>query len=272
MNRQIDPALARVLAHWVDGVRRRAQPVAIALLVATLSLAIYTVASLGINSDNLSLLPPDLPSRASHNEFIRHFPNLEDALFVVVDAETPELARSAAAALTERMNAEPEYFYEAYLPGGGDFFDHNGLLYRSPDELDEFADAMARMQPLVASLEAGRQPGPYGRARAVSAWTISFRMMRSTEQWVMVLDRVGDATVAIYHEYPLAISWEEVLLEGSALEVSTRRTIVVHPVLDFRAHPAWQKTHPTRSRHSNRTRLLARARRAGPNHRQSCPQ
>ena len=41
------------------------------------------------------------------------------------------------------------------------------------------------------------------------------------------------ATVTIYDEYPIAVSWEDVLLRGSALDVGTRRVLVAHPILDF---------------------------------------
>ncbi|MEO2236689.1 MAG: orotidine 5'-phosphate decarboxylase / HUMPS family protein, partial [Candidatus Poseidoniia archaeon] len=38
-------------------------------------------------------------------------------------------------------------------PGGGEFFERNGLLYQGVDELDAFADQMARIQPLLTQLE-----------------------------------------------------------------------------------------------------------------------
>ena len=53
------------------------------------------------------------------------------------------------------------------------------------------------------------------------------------QDWPAVLDRVGDATVNVYAEYPIAISWEEILLRGSALDMSTRRVVIVHAVLEF---------------------------------------
>ena len=52
-------------------------------------------------------------------------------------------------------------------------------------------------------------------------------------EWSMILDRVGRATVTIYDEFPVAISWEEVLLRGSSIEVATRRVVIAHPILDF---------------------------------------
>ena len=228
----IDDFLARWLSRWVDAVRERARSVAIAILVTTAGLAVYTFLALGINSDNLALLSENLPSRKAHLEFIRHFPNLEEALFIVVDAETPELAREGADALVERLSQETGYLTDVYLPGGGDFFERNGLLYRSPEDLDVFADQMAAIQPLLAELEL--DPSIASMAEIVQIGLDEREEgADAAGQWSMVLDRVSDATVAIYEEFPLAISWEELLLRGSAIETSTRRTIVAHPILDY---------------------------------------
>ncbi len=143
MKKTLDSFLAKILIHWVDGVRRHARLVVASLAAVTVALAIYTGLCLGINSDNVSLVPDTLPSRQAHENFIRHFPNLEEAIFVVVDARTPELAREAADRLLERLKNEPDTITRAYQPGSGEFFQHNGLLYRSVDELDDFADDWA---------------------------------------------------------------------------------------------------------------------------------
>ena len=42
-----------------------------------------------------------------------------------------------------------------------------------------------------------------------------------------------DAPVPNDEDSPLAISWEELLLEGSSMDISPRRSIVAHPVLDY---------------------------------------
>lgn len=51
--------------------------------------------------------------------------------------------------------------------------------------------------------------------------------------WSDRLARISRASVEIYEEHPVGISWEEMMVRGSAIEVQTRRVIVAHPVLDF---------------------------------------
>jgi hopanoid biosynthesis associated RND transporter like protein HpnN len=232
MKNRIDEVLARGLTRWVDGVRVRARAIVWGISVLTAVLAVYTLFNLGINSDNVRLVPDDLPSRQAHDAFIAHFPNLEEAMFVVIDAETPELAREAAADLAEALSHETDVLTEVYLPGAGAFFDRNGLLYRDLDELDDFADQMARIQPLITELEA--DPSIAHMASIVQEGLEAVSPGEpDAEDWRLVLDRLSEATVRAWDEYPVAVSWEEVLLRGSALDVSRRRAIVVHPVLEY---------------------------------------
>jgi hopanoid biosynthesis associated RND transporter like protein HpnN len=232
MKKQIDSALAKALTRWVDWVDSRPRTVAIAILALTVVLGIYTALNLGINSDNLSLIPANLPSRQAHEKFIQHFPNLEEAIFVVIDARTPELAREAATMLSDQLQGQPDAITEAYLPGGGDFFERNGLLYRSPEELDDFADEMARIQPLIGELEADLS---LAHMATILRDGLDERDPADddADQWVGVLDRVSEATLAAWDKYPVPVSWESVLLQGSSLDLSTRRVVVVHPVLDY---------------------------------------
>lgn len=228
----MDEVVGRALHAWIARLHAQATAVVWGLLVLTLLLGVYAVQNLGVNSDNLALLSPDLPSRRNHAEFSRHFPNLENALLVVIDGDTPELAREGADKLVAALRDDSRRFEDVYLPGGGGFFERNGLLYRSLDELDEFADQITAIQPVIAELE--REASVANLARLVETGLESLEDGSSdAENWPAVLDRVGDATVGVFTEYPIAISWEEVLLEGSAIDMTTRRVVIVHAVLEF---------------------------------------
>ena len=206
--------------------------VVVATGMTTLVLAFYAATHLGINSDNVGLISEDLASRRNHEAFAALFPNLEHALLIVVEGETPELARDAADGLTAGLRSRPDAFTDAYIPGGGSFFERAGLLYRSVEELEEFADQMARVQPMLAELE---------RDSSIANFTALIQQgldaigdeSDEADQWVKVLDQIGQATVEVYNEYPLAVSWQDMLVQGSSLETRNRRVIVAHPVLDF---------------------------------------
>lgn len=233
MQERIDAYLALRMVWWVSIVMRHARSFAGLILITTIALLGYTIENLRINSDNVSLISEDLPARINHEEFTRQFPNLENALFVVVDGDTPELSRHAADKLAHRMRRRPEFFTDVYTPGGGGFFERNGLLYQTPEQLDEFADQMARVQPLIATLEADSS-----LANMTKLITQGLEAARDegigAENWPAVLERFGTATLGVFTEFPVAISWEEMLLQGSSIESVSRRVLVVHPVLDFK--------------------------------------
>ena len=232
---RLDAWLGVRLAGWVDGVRERARLVLVCCLLATVVLAVYAGFHLRINSDNLALLSEDIPARRNHAAFAAVFPNLESALFVVVDGKTPELARDAAETLEARLGADPETFPSVYRPGGGEFFGRHGLLYRSVDDLEEFSDRLAGLQPVLATLE--RDPSIASLSKLVRRGLTTLAGDADdgdrAREWSDVLDRVSDATVDVYREYPVAISWNEVLARGSSLETATRHVLIVHAALDF---------------------------------------
>ena len=236
MKQWFETVSARLLSRWIDEARRKSGWVIGLCGMLTLGAALYAAFFLGINSDNVRLVSEDLPSRKNHEAFARVFPNLDNALLIVVDGETPELARDGAAALLARLLEDTHHIDKAYMAGGGDFFEKHGLLYRSPDDLDAFADQMARLQPLLAALES--DPSLERLASLVEAGLDEARSENASpliqpEEWAVILDSIGEATVSVYTEFPLALSWEELLLRGSAVEVAHRQVIVVHPILDF---------------------------------------
>ena len=232
MKDRIDAFLEVRVERWVDAVQGRASLVSWLSVALTVVCLVYAALTLGINSDNVRMLADSLPSKIAYTEFSKHFPNLDDALLIVVDGESTERTREAAEALTEALAAHDETFTNVYVPGGGSFFERNGLLYREIDELDEFADQMATLQPVLAQLES--DPSIQSLASIIRLGLAAVRSEGGAEdEWQAILDRVGDATVTIFDEYPVAVSWEEVLIRGSSIEVLKRRVIVAHPILDF---------------------------------------
>jgi len=220
------------LQRWLQFIAARPTTISTVGVVMTLAFFVYAFLFLGINADNLSLVSKSLTSRQNHAAFSALFPNLEEAMLVVVDGETPALAREATDALAAELESMGDTFRDVYVPGGGKFFEEHALLYRTTEELDEFADQLAALQPVLASLES--DPSLVQLAELVR---LGFEANEDSgvdpSQWTALLDEVGNATVTVYEEAPVRISWETMLLAGSDLEIPTRRVIVVDPHLDY---------------------------------------
>ena len=234
MNDFVERWLGRVVARCVGVAHSRAWTIIAITAVLTGVFGFYIAQNVGVNSDLVQNMAGHLPARQNFDAFTKLFPNLENAMLVVVDGDTPELARDATRRLEQQMRSRPEAFEDVYETGASDFFEVHGLLYRSVDELDLFADQMARLQPLLAELE--RDPGIETLTRSISDGLDALREGEGDidpAEWARILDSLSHATIEVYNEFPLAVSWEEMMLADSAIETSVRRVLVVHPILDF---------------------------------------
>ena len=106
---------SRLLVAWVDGVQRRAGVVLCATGVLTLAVIAYSVVTLGVNTHHTAILSDELPFWKHYHEFADVFPILDEALLVVIDAETASEARDAARTLAERLAEQPERYRDVYI-------------------------------------------------------------------------------------------------------------------------------------------------------------
>jgi hopanoid biosynthesis associated RND transporter like protein HpnN len=227
---------------WVSGVLVRATAwalgharlVMLASLLVTLVAGTYAARDLGFNLDPNDLFADDLPFQRMVAVFEEEFPVLTNTLIIVVDGDTPEATRAGADAMVERLRARPELFTEVFLPGEEPFFEIYGLLYNDIDDLDTFATQMAQLQPVIGALS--REPTLASLTRVIerglSEWDED-GSRDNEDRWRSVLDHFRQATISVYAEVPVSVSWESVLLEGSPLDPTLRRVIVAFPVLAF---------------------------------------
>jgi hopanoid biosynthesis associated RND transporter like protein HpnN len=185
-----------------------------------------------VNADPQALLDADLPFQQLDREFARHFPVLSNALLVVVDGESGVQARSAATELAERLRSRRDRFTEVYVPGSGPFFERNALLYRTPAELEDFSDQLARVQPILAELSVAPNLPTLSRVLG-HGLDAAATDPEAAAQLAGVFEHLGRAALSVYAERPLFVSWEGALLAGSSFDPSKRAVLVAHPVLDY---------------------------------------
>lgn len=220
------------LGDWVEFVARNPGRVLAVEVVLTLIAAVFTLLQLGVNADNKRLLSPDLPFQKHAAAFQEHFSSLDDAILIVVDGRTPEVAREAARTLAAELADEPAYFHDVLVPGGDPFFEKNGLLLLPIEELEELSDGLARMQPVIADLT---RDGSLANLTRLLRRGLSEAGPEERERFAPVFDRLGEATTRVYEEFPVEVSWEALMLQGSAIDPGARQVIIAEPVLDFGA-------------------------------------
>ena len=232
MPRYDDDAVSRALARWV-GFSIRHGPAVVGLIALLSALSCFAAYRwLGFNVDPNDLFSDDLRFQRMIREFEAHFPELTDSLLIVVDGEGAEPVREASDRLAALLSQRGDAFSAVYFPGEEDFFEAHGLLYQSVDDLDDLTERLASLQPLIAAIS--RDP-----TLATLAWVVETgleqvpREGEQVERMRAVLDHFRRATVNVYSEFPLRVSWEGALLGGTPFDPSTRRVIVAAPILDF---------------------------------------
>ena len=229
---RLERRLAGAIAAWMDGARRRAALVLAAAALASVLLALWTVQNLGIDTRHTALLDDDLPFWRHYNAFAEVFPILDEALLVVIDADTAGLARAAASRLAESLAQQPERFADVYVPGGDPFFEREALLYLSVEELDELANDLANVQPMLA--EIARDSSLANLARVIQDGIV---LAREEPDLPMNLsaafDSISRAAESVLEGRARAISWTEVLLSSDLPGESARRLVVLEPVFDY---------------------------------------
>jgi hopanoid biosynthesis associated RND transporter like protein HpnN len=223
--------LGRLLCRWVELCQAHARSTVALLSIATVALGFYASSNLGFNADPNALFSKDLRFQKMIVEFSRYFPVLTDSLLIVVDGATPEATRDAQLALADALSVRTDRFHRVFLPGEERFFERTGLLYGSVEDIEDFADSMVLMQPLVGELSVSPTLPTLARVIRLGLEEADTGGV-DAERWQRVLDGFRGATVSAFDEYPVAVSWESVLLADSGLDSTMLRVIVADPILD----------------------------------------
>jgi hopanoid biosynthesis associated RND transporter like protein HpnN len=227
-----DRWLARLLSRLVERAQRRAGLTVVLTLVLTGVLGVYANRNIGFNADPNSLFSADLRFQHAIRRFSRYFPVLTNSLLIVVEGETPEQTREAAKTLLVALADDTTVFHRAFQPGEDLFFELHGLLYGTVEEVDDFADHMALLQPVLGQLAADLSVPTLA---SVVETGLEHKGASEThaEGWEMVLTHLRSATDAAREGDSTALSWERVLITGSGFEPMNRSLLVADPILDF---------------------------------------
>jgi hypothetical protein len=129
--------------------QHRWQVVAVGIFLAAAA-ATYDVARFSITTDTESLISQDLPWHQRQSVFSKAFP--QKGILVVVTAATPENAEQATNALKQDLSKRSDLFRAVVQPDGGDFFQHNGLLFEPLSDVKKSIGGLSKAQFLIGAL------------------------------------------------------------------------------------------------------------------------
>jgi uncharacterized protein len=228
--------IAATLGRLADFVQRHAAPVAIIILLLSGASGFYAATNLRVDTDINHMLPDDVAWRQNELALDAAFPQNVDLLVVVIDGRTGDLADRAARDLAARMQARPDLFTHVRRPDGGEFFDRNGPLFLSADELQDISDRIIEAQPLIGTL--ARDPSLRGLFDTLQVFVEGAEKENdqgAIERLDPALTAVGDAVRAVADGGSEPVSWQRLMTGLSAEGRDLRRFILTRPVLDFDA-------------------------------------
>lgn len=217
---------------WVGLVVKRPAVVLLAIALVSAAAAVYAARNLGINADTRVLVSDDLDFRRRQRELLEAFNTLDThSIFVVIDADSPLIARRAAADMAARLHQRPDLFTQILVPGGGPFFDRHALLYLEPDALQDLTDRLSTVQPFLAEL--ARDHSVVGIADLLRQALRAEREGRGTGLELSgALERLGLAVDAAIDGRRAPDPWSREIL-GVFPDDARRRVVAVRPVLDY---------------------------------------
>ena len=226
--------IAAFIVRLVDAARRRPAAHVAAALLLTLVAGWYAAGHLSIDTDIENLLPSNLAWRQDELALDRKFPQNANLLAVVIDGATGELADDAARRLAERIGAEPNFFKSVRRPDGGPFFDKNGLMFLSADELDKMAQQLVAAQALLGSLAA--DPSLRGLFDTIKLFVDGARRGDVTiDKLDPTLAKLAAIMADVVAGKQARLSWQAMLSGDKSDSRALRKFVLVQPVLDYSA-------------------------------------
>ncbi|HEY5412276.1 MAG TPA: hypothetical protein VIJ94_16265, partial [Caulobacteraceae bacterium] len=197
--------------------------------------AIYTATNFAMTTDTAQLISAKTDWRRREAAVDKAFPQGAGQIVVVVDAATPELAETSAAALAAKIAARKDIAGAVRRPDGGPFFAQNGLLFVSRQEAADTTSQLITAQPVLGPLAA--DPSLRGIADGVATLA---QAAKSGQTDLNALDPLLKGLAGAI-EQTLAgkrvfFSWEALMSgHGGSMTAPKRRILLVQAKLDYGA-------------------------------------
>ena len=148
---------------------------------------------------------------------------MEQTFLAVVSSQDPETARQQATALAAMLRQRSGVFLSAFVPGTGDFYATNALLYRKLEDVRFRVDVLLQMEPLYHAMAAA--PDIMGFTALVSEIGKAVEQGRSPPGLAAMLLAASATLEAQVKGKPRPLNW--VALAGLDGEVHSRRWYVL---------------------------------------------
>lgn len=201
------------------------------LLLGLLALG-FAATNFKISSDTSALISQKLPYRQRELAFDRAFPGQGDSILVVIDGATPELAASAADRLAQALQADKALFPRVQEPDGGPFFERNGLLFQSQDDVNNTLQKLEQAEPFLGPVAA--DPSLRGLMSSLQAMAQGVQHKAATLDQITPIARpLADSLTRVEQGKREFFSWSNALSGKKPGLRELRKLVIAYPTLDL---------------------------------------
>jgi hopanoid biosynthesis associated RND transporter like protein HpnN len=206
--------------------------VLLAAIVLTAAAVVYLGGHFNMTADTARLISPKLEWRHREIVFEKAFPQLQNLTMIVVDGATPELADDGAQRLAAALQERPDLFHNVRRPDGGPFFERNGLMLLSTDDVESATASLMRVQPILSAL--ANDPSLRGVLKMLSFILLG---VHSGEAKLQDIEPQMTALAGTFEKVaagqPAFYSWRTLVIGTAPALHDTRRIILVQPALNY---------------------------------------
>ncbi len=197
---------------------------------------VFTARNFAMTADTAQLISQRLDWRQREIAFEKAFPQLNNLTMVVVDGATPELADDAARRLAAALSGRRDLFRTVRWPTGGPFFEREGLLFLSLEDVRTTTDGLVKAAPLLVRLKGDQS------LRGVLA--VLSEMLGAVKNGDASLQDIEPAVTELAQTFenavagrPAFFSWRTFFTDKSKKPTSreTRHILLVQPEMDYTA-------------------------------------
>jgi hopanoid biosynthesis associated RND transporter like protein HpnN len=202
-------------------------------LILAIGAGYYTSQHFAINTDINTLISDKMDWRQRDIQFDKAF-DRDATVLAVVEAPTPELASSAAAALEAKLKDDKTNFVSMQPLGSGEFFEKNGLLFLPTKEVAEVTGQFEKAAPLI-EIMAG-DPSIRGLTGALETGLAGVKRgevkLDGTQR---PFNLISQTVEDVLNKGRANFSWRELVNDKGLTDSDKRAFIEFKPVIDYSA-------------------------------------
>jgi hopanoid biosynthesis associated RND transporter like protein HpnN len=209
---------------------RRPLSIFVLALILAAGSTVYAVRHFALKTDVKDLVSLNLPWAQRGAQLLRDFP--QQQIIVVIDAPTSELVDQATTKLVAALRQRPDRFLAVSEPGGGRFFERNGLLFLPDAQVARITAELSNANPFIGSLAA--DPSLRGSLDALSLALTGVQYGQvKLDDLTLPMNMASYTVDAVLAGRPASFSWRALTEGKPPAPRELRRFIQVQPVLDY---------------------------------------